>query len=262
MSQGVIHEPPGSSRPLPFHRNPGVLPVKTRLPSLQLPEDGPPAWQLWRRRRRWPHLQPRASVQRRQQRVHLPPEAPREREDVRLGLGVVERHLALLVVQIDAQVSRRHRQGQRGRLGLGAGVELLRAPPQRPVAAARRHGDAPAAFGVDGGHAHPPDAGVGDVHLPVVAPAAVALPPRDPRPAGEALRAVGEVRGLGGTLLDPPLVLGDLEPRVVGHGVQGDVGWGGAGGVNRLKTAFGEVIRSKVIKAAAFMTFDLINIFI
>lgn len=147
----------------------------------------------------------RAAVHGREQRVQLPPEAPREGEDVRLGFCVVEGDLALLVVQVHPHAAGDQAEGQL-RLGLGAGVEVVGASPQGPVAPLRGHVQVAFPLRVGGGQADPPVAVVGDVHLPVVAPSAVALPAQHAGPAVEALGVVGQV-GLGQTLLDFTLVV-------------------------------------------------------
>lgn len=166
-----------------------------------------------------------ATVQRGEQRVQLPPEGSGEGVDVGLGVRVVEGHLALLVVQVDPQTSR-HEAGGQCRLRLGAGVEMVRAAPQDPVAVPRAHGEPAVPLGAGRGHSHAPVAVFGDVHLPVVAAAAVALPAQHAGPAVESLQA-GRHVGLREALLDPPLVLGQLQPGVVGHGVQNHVRWTG-----------------------------------
>ena len=202
---------------------------RANLPSLPFKPHrhftGPPKMVLslqtsWRDFVRWADGDACSSIQWGKQWVQLPPEVCCEREDVRPGLGVVERHLALFIVQVDGQAVRRHGRGQRHRRGSHAGEELVPAAPQYPVALLRRHRELATAFGVGGRHAYAPLPGVGDVHLPVVASTAVALPAGDGGSNVEALRAVGEVFGLRAGLLHLPLVLWDVQPRVVGHGVQ------------------------------------------
>ncbi len=118
---------------------------------------------------------------------------------------VVEGDLALFVVQVDPHTSRHEADGQH-RLWLGAGVELLRAAPQDPVALLWGDGEPAVTLGVCGGQSHAPVAVFGNVYLPVVAAAAVALPAQHTRPAVEALGAERQV-GLCVALLDRTLVL-------------------------------------------------------
>lgn len=89
-------------------------------------------------------------------------------------------------------LSRSPYNGQR-RLRLGAGVELVCAAPQDPVALLWAHGEPAMTLGVGGGKSHAPVAVVGYVHLPVVAATAVALPAEHTGPGVESLRAVGQV---------------------------------------------------------------------
>lgn len=147
----------------------------------------------------------RAAVHGREERVQLPPEAPREGEDVGFGFCVVEGDLALLVVQVHPHAAGDQAEGQL-RLGLGAGVEVVGASPQGPVAPLRGHVQVALPLRVGGRQADPPAAVVGEVHLPVVAPPAVALPAQHAGPAVEALAVVGQV-GLGQTLLDFTVVV-------------------------------------------------------
>lgn len=146
-----------------------------------------------------------ATIQRGEQRVHLPFEGSSEGVDVGLCFCVVEGDLALFVVQVDPHTPRHEADGQR-RLRLGAGVELVCAAPQAPVALLWGHGEPAVTLGVAGGQSHAPVAVVGYVHLPVVAATAVALPAQH---AGPAVEAMGAVRQLGRreALLDHTLVV-------------------------------------------------------
>ena len=164
-----------------------------------------------------------AAIQRGEQRVQLPSEGSREGVDVRLCLCIVEGDLALFVVQVDAHTSGHDADRQR-RLRLGAGIEVIGAAPQHPVALLRGHGEAAATFGLGGGHSNAPVAVVGYVDLPVVAAAAVALPAQHGGPGVESLAAVGLV-GLWVALLDHTLVVWQLQPGVVGHRVEGHISW-------------------------------------
>lgn len=162
-----------------------------------------------------------SSVQWSEQWVKLLTEVALEGVDVWAVLGIVEWDLALLVVKVNAQAFWYHRQGQ-CRLRLGAGVELMCTPPQGPVAFAGAHGEAPVTFRGARGHSDPPITIVGQVHLPVVAPAWVTLPAQHAGPAVVALRAVWKVRFLV-RFHYFPLVIRDQEPGVVGHGIQSDI---------------------------------------
>lgn len=101
----------------------------------------------------------------------------------------------------------------------------MRAAPQGPVARLGGHGEAAVAFGVARGQPYAPVAVVGELHLPVVAPPAVALPAQHAGPAVEPLRAVGQV-GRRRTLLHLALVVRQPQPRVVGQWVEDDVSCG------------------------------------
>lgn len=66
---------------------------------------------------------------------------PREGVDVRFVLHVVERDLALLVVDVYSNLPG-HQRDRQLRLGVRAGVELSRAPPKSPVPLRGLHGEA------------------------------------------------------------------------------------------------------------------------
>lgn len=74
-----------------------------------------------------------APVERGQQRVQLPLKDPCEGVDVGLGLCVEGGDLSSFIVEVDAHILRHEANWQRC-LRLGAGVEMLRAAPQDPVA--------------------------------------------------------------------------------------------------------------------------------
>lgn len=66
------------------------------------------------------------------ERVELPAEMPSEGKDVRFFLNVVERDLALLIVDVYSHLPGHQYERQR-RLRVCAGEELSRASPQGPV---------------------------------------------------------------------------------------------------------------------------------
>lgn len=80
------------------------------------------------------------------------------------------------------------------------------ASPQDIVALLGGHREVALPLGVGGGQADPPVAVVGDVHLPVVAAAVVALPAQH---AGQAVESLGALWGLRlrQALLHPALVV-------------------------------------------------------
>lgn len=95
------------------------------------------------------------AVQRGEERVKLPVEIPSEGEDVRFVLDVVERDLALLVVDVYSHLLGHQRERQQ-RLGVRACVELPCAPPQHPVPFRRLHGEAAVPLRRPGGDSDSP----------------------------------------------------------------------------------------------------------
>lgn len=80
-------------------------------------------------------------IQQGEERVELPAEMPCEGIDVRFVLHVVERDLALLVVDVYSHLPGHQHERQRS-LRVCAGIELSRAPPQGPVTLRGLHGEA------------------------------------------------------------------------------------------------------------------------
>lgn len=86
------------------------------------------------------------SVQWGKQRVEFLAEMPREGVDVWFILHVVERDLALFVIDVYSHLPG-HLRGWQRRLGFRAGVELSCAPPQSPVTLRGLHGEAAVPIG-------------------------------------------------------------------------------------------------------------------